>query len=129
MLCYLAHVDRGRWIVRQYRQWTATHVLLCLSRQSCYASPRPRRLPMTELLGGALGTLVAVTLLFLALLWPLLLVWLMYRFTHDLRRIASALERMEVRRVQAIEPTPLPIADAPLQILADRPVANSMFGR
>ena len=84
---------------------------------------------MTELLGGALGTLVAVTLLFLALLWPLLLVWLMYRFTHDLRRIASALERMEVRRVQAIEPTPLPIADAPLQILADRPVANSMFGR
>lgn len=84
---------------------------------------------MSELLSSALAPLIVAALLFVWLFWPIIVLWLIYRFTHDLRRIASALERMEHREVHALHPAPLPTSDSPLEIVAGRPVANSMFGR
>jgi hypothetical protein len=73
--------------------------------------------------------LFLVMALGLGLVWPFLVVWLIYRFTHDLRRIASALERMEQRQIVELASAPHQIPPPPLEILGGRPVANSMFGR
>jgi hypothetical protein len=47
------------------------------------------------------GLLFWIFALGLGLVWPFLVVWLLYRFTHDLRRIASAVERIDYRLVSA----------------------------
>jgi hypothetical protein len=78
----------------------------------------------------AYGLLFWIFALGLALVWPFLIVWLLYRFTHDLRRIASALERIDYRLV-SVSPAAAPPRireDAPGDAVV-RPIVNSMFGR
>jgi hypothetical protein len=75
------------------------------------------------------GLLFWIFALGLGLVWPFLVVWLLYRFTHDLRRIASAVERIDYRLVSASPAAPPRIReDAPGEAVV-RPIVNSMFGR
>jgi hypothetical protein len=84
---------------------------------------------MVELIGATIGTLLGTVLVCAVVLWPLFIVLLLVRFSRDMRRIASSLERMEERQLITLASTPPPATLAPLEVLSGRAVVNSMFGR
>jgi hypothetical protein len=84
---------------------------------------------MIEFFMSFIGLVLLTVALAAGIIFPLWAIYLAYGLVRSAKRIASSLERMEARQVETITPAPLPTSDVPLQIVADRPVANSMFGR
>lgn len=84
---------------------------------------------MIEFFMSFIGLVLLTVAVAAGIIFPLWAISLAYRLLRSAQRIAASLERMEVRHVETIAPQPLPTSDLPLQVVAGRPVANSMFGR
>jgi hypothetical protein len=84
---------------------------------------------MIEFFMSFVGLVLLTITVTAGIIFPLWAISLAYRLVRSTQRIAASLERMEVRQVETITPPSLPTSDVPLQVVAGRPVVNSMFGR